>query len=166
MPTIRFVWLVFLAFIPQLLAVYLPTYRLNLPVGWAAVSIIGSQVLLLVFCWLNRHIPGIAILAAGLTVNLLVITANGGFMPISPETARRLVSEKALESLEIGSRFGWKDVLLLPETTRLFFLSDFLLLPERFPYQVAFSPGDVLVAIGAFWLMAAGPGSSDIKKRS
>jgi hypothetical protein len=166
MPTIRFVWLVFLAFIPQLLAVYLPTYRLNLPVGWTAVSIIGSQVLLLVFCWLNRRIPGIAILAAGLTANLLVITANGGFMPISPETASRLVSEKALESLEIGSRFGWKDVLLLPENTRLFFLSDFLLLPERFPYQVAFSPGDVLVAIGAFWLMAAGPGSSDIKKRS
>lgn len=166
MPAIRFAWLVILAFIPQFLAVYLPASRLSLPDEWAAASIIGSQVLLLVFCWLNRRVPGIVLLAAGLAANLLVITANGGFMPITPETAARLVPEEIMRSLEIGSRFGWKDILLLPDATHLLFLSDHLLLPEWFSYQVAFSPGDVLVASGAFWLMAAGSGSPDPLKRS
>jgi hypothetical protein len=160
MPTIRFTWLAILAFIPQMIAVYLPNTRLNLSAGWSAASIIISQVLLLVFCWLNRRVPGIVLLGAGLLANLLVIIANNGFMPISPETASRLVPEETLASFEIGERFGWKDVLLLPENTHLVFLSDHLLLPEWSPYQVAFSPGDVMIAAGAFWLMAVSPISS------
>lgn len=165
-PPIRFAWLAILAYAPQFFTVYLPATRLSLPDEWAAASIIASQVLLLVFCWLNRQIPGIPLLAIGLAANLLVIAANGGFMPISPDTAGRLVPVETLAALEPGSRFGWKDVLLLPESTRLVFLSDRLLLPEWFPYKVAFSLGDVLIAMGAFWLMAAGSGSPDHPKRS
>lgn len=87
-------------------------------------------------------------------------------MPISPETASRLVPEETLASLDPGSRFGWKDVLLLQEETRLRFLSDCLLLPEWFPYQVAFSPGDVLIALGAFWVMVAGASVADRQRKS
>jgi Family of unknown function (DUF5317) len=166
MPAIKFAWLALLAFSPQFLAAYLPASRLRLPDEWAAVCIIGSQALLLVFCWLNRRVPGIALLAAGLAANLLVIALNRGFMPITPETASRLVPEEILRSIEIGNRFGWKDILLSPDATHLLFLSDRLLLPRWFPYQVAFSFGDVLVAMGAFWLMAAGSGSPNHEKRS
>lgn len=166
MPAIRFAWLVLVAFIPQLLAVYLPTVRRSLPDGWAAASIIGSLILLLLFCWLNRRVPGIIILAVGMTANLVVIAANGGFMPIAPETASRLVSGETLQSIEIGSRFGWKDILLLPDATNLFFLSDRLLLPKWLPYQAAFSIGDVIIAMGAFYLMAAGSKPAAQQERS
>jgi len=44
-------------------------------------------ILLLVFCWINRRVTGVWLLALGLTLNLLVIAANGGFMSISPQTA-------------------------------------------------------------------------------
>jgi len=164
MPAIRYAWVALLAFIPQLLAVYLPTTRLSIPDGWAAASIIGSLILLLLFCWLNRRVPGMVLLAVGLTANLVVIAANGGFMPIAPETASRLVSEETLRTLESGDRFGWKDVLLPADATHLYFLSDCLLLPEWLPYQAAFSAGDVVIAAGAFTLMAAGSLPSTYRK--
>jgi hypothetical protein len=87
------------------------------------------------------------------------MTTNGGFMPISPQTASHLVSEDLLQDAQSGSRFGTKDILLRPEDTRFEWLTDRFLPPAWFPYQVAFSLGDVFIAFGAFWLLAK-PGSS------
>ena len=107
----------------------------------------------LVFCWFNRRLSGVWLLALGLFFNLLVIATNSGFMPISPQTASQLVPHETLAALGSGDRFGTKDILLLPEQTRLIWLSDQFLPPKGFPYQVAFSAGDMLIAAGAFWLM-------------
>lgn len=155
-PPLRSAWLAVVAFVPQYFAIYFPATRACLPDRWAAAGLILSLALFLVFCWLNRRVPGIPLLAAGLVANLLAIASNGGFMPISPQTAQRLLPPELLGLLSTGDRFGWKDVLLPAEETRLVFLSDWLLPPAWFPYQFAFSPGDVLAAGGAFWLMAAG----------
>lgn len=154
-PSVRFAWLAIVAFLPQFLVFYLPTTRDRVQDVWVSVSLITSDALFLVFCWLNRHLAGIWLLAAGTALNLLVIASNGGFMPISPQTASHLISPALLETVPIGGRFGaGKDILLLPEQTRLVGLSDRFLLPDWFPYHVAFSLGDILIACGAFWLMA------------
>jgi hypothetical protein len=94
------------------------------------------------------------LLMAGLVLNLLVIAANGGWMPISPETASHLPGAGVLDAASLGTRFGQKDILLSTEDTRLAILSDRFLLPGWFHYAVAFSLGDMLVAGGAFWLLA------------
>ena len=155
-PPLRFAWLAVVAFVPQYFAIYFPATRAHLADTWAVTGLLLSILLFLAFCWLNRHVPGIPILALGLAFNLLVMAINGGFMPISPQVAAHLVPPGSLDNWAIGTRFGWKDVLLLPEQTRLAILSDRFLPPQGFPYQVAFSLGDVFVAAGAFWLMAAG----------
>jgi len=155
-PPLRQPWLAVIAFIPQLLISYLPSTRARVADTLAATGLIVSLALLLVFCWINRRCSGMWLLASGLFLNLLVMAANGGFMPISPQTASRLVppdSQSALAALGNGSRFGTKDVLLRASQTRLVWLSDHFLPPKRFPYQVAFSLGDMLIAAGAFWLM-------------
>lgn len=154
-PHVQAAWLAIIAFLPQGLAFYLPASRRLLPDPWSAAFLVISDILLIVFCWLNRRLAGFWLLAGGAALNLLVIACNGGFMPISPQTASRLVSPALLEMLTIGERFGLgKDILLLPEQTRLAWLSDRFLLPAWSPYQVAFSLGDILIALGAFWLMA------------
>lgn len=153
-PTINGLWLAFIAFIPQLLAFYLSATRAWFPDLLAAASLLTSLGLLLVFAWTNRNLAGMWLLMAGLVLNLAVILANGGFMPISPATAARLVPAAVVEAMHVGGRFGFgKDVLLLPEDTRLVWLSDRFLLPAWFFYQVAFSMGDIFIASGIFWLL-------------
>ena len=143
---------------------YLPATRHLLPDWISKTSLFASSILFLVFVWLNRQLPGMPILLLGLVFNLIVIAVNGGWMPISPQTARHLTSANVLESFSPGARFGQKDVLLLPQETQFGFLADRFLLPDWFPYQVAFSLGDILIALGVFWLLAKPAAGTKIQR--
>ena len=157
-PVFRATWLVALGFLPQLVAVYLPSTRRLWTNEAASLCLIASQVLLLVFTALNIRIPGMPVLALGLVCNLAVIMANGGFMPLSTETAARLVSPTVLDRLVVGERVSHasKDVLLREPSIRLPWLADRFVPPQNFPYRFAFSLGDVFIAVGTFWILARG----------
>ena len=153
-PELQHLSLVFVAFLPQFIVVYLPVTRRHFP-DWLVVGcLLASQILLLGYTWLNRRLPGMPILICGVALNLAVMAANSGFMPISPQTASRLVSEDSLLDIQPGSRIGAKDILLHPQDTRFEWLADRFLTPTWSPYQAAFSLGDILIAFGAFWLLA------------
>jgi hypothetical protein len=149
-PGLRHLWLAPLALLPQFIGLYLP----RIPDQLASAALLASQLLLLVFALLNRRIAGMNFLAAGLVCNLAVMAANGGFMPISPQAAALLAGEGALQDVPLGSRFGEKDILLLPQDTRLEPLADRFLTPAWSAYRAAFSLGDALLAAGAFWMLA------------
>jgi hypothetical protein len=153
-PSLRLAWLVPVAFLPQWLTFYLPATRKLIPDGLAAAALISSQILLLIFAWFNRNQAGFWALGLGLTLNLLVIALNGGLMPISPDIVARLAPEAPPGAWQIGRRLGTgKDIVLPVPTTQLWWLSDRFLLPWWFPYRAAFSLGDVLIAVGALWLL-------------
>lgn len=152
-PVLHHIWLVFVAFLPQYIVIYLPV-REKVPTWVSALCLIVSQLLLFGFALLNRNHQGMKILMIGTLLNFVVMVLNGGFMPISPQTAGRLVPSELLSDVPPGSRFGPKDILLLPEQTRFEWLADRFLPPVWSPYQVAFSLGDVFIAVGVFWLLA------------
>jgi Family of unknown function (DUF5317) len=153
-PTLRAAWLVLIAFLPQLFIAYLPATRQSFDNGFASASLLASLILFLVFAWMNRHLPGMPILIGGLLINFLVIAANGGWMPISPQTASILAGKDVLQFMNLGDRFGEKDILLSAKNIHFEFLADRFLLPACFPYKVAFSLGDILISVGVFWLFA------------
>jgi hypothetical protein len=158
-PVLRYAWLVLVAFLPQLFAFYLPFTRSHVSDSLAAVCLVSSQIGLLLFCWLNRRSVGIPLLAAGLMLNLLAISTNGGLMPLGFDTAVRFLPANVLQKLQIGSRLSSssKDILLPTAAIVFPWFADRFVSPAWLQYRFVFSLGDILVSLGAFWLLISRP---------
>jgi hypothetical protein len=158
---LRSAWLVILALAmqyPLLRTPFGPTQQLSVQ----QALFLLSHLLLLGFVWRNRRLAGIQIVGLGILCNLVVILANGGFMPITPETLVRINPGTTL-GINPGATLGvWqpgfhygfsKDVILLQGATNLWALSDILVVPPPFPWPTAFSLGDLLIASGIVILL-------------
>ena len=150
---LRSAWLAFLALalqIPLLRAPFAAPQQL----GAQQTLFLLSHLLLLAFIWHNRRIIGIQIVGVGVLCNLLVVLANGGLMPITPETLVRINPGSALDQWPVGFHYGYsKDVILPRADTVLWLLSDILVMPPPFIWPTAFSLGDLLIAIGIVVLL-------------
>jgi hypothetical protein len=114
-------------------------------------ALVVSSLLLLPVVWRNRRSPGLALIGLGLVLNLAVMMANGGLMPITPEAVARIECQHLIVQLDGVERMsGSKGIVLPREETALWTLSDIFIIPPPFPVASAFSFGDALVAVGAF----------------
>jgi hypothetical protein len=167
-PNLHKFWILIVAFIPQFFAFRLPYTRSLLPDRTIPFFLVGSQLLLIIFAAINLSVPGFWVLGLGLMLNFLVIVLNHGMMPISPETVNKLLPPGAPPVLwVIGERYGVsKDIVLSKGDTWLWFLSDMFVLPIQNNYRVAFSLGDLLMALGAIWLLWSLGGPEKMVKRS
>ncbi len=112
-----------------------------------SLAYILSLSLLLIALAVNIRLPGLALITIGFCLNLLVIALNGGYMP-SSDSARALVG---LPPLEPGQMT--KNSVGIGPDTRLAFLGDVFAIPREFIFPNVFSIGDVLIAVGAFYLI-------------
>jgi hypothetical protein len=115
------------------------------------LAMIGLYIVLGSVIWLNRQLPGMRVVLVGIALNLLVIAANGGYMPVPPEALIRIGVIEAAHPMPSGSIvFGSKDVVLPSQQALFWILGDILVIPEPFPWPTAMSIGDVLLAVGIF----------------
>lgn len=118
---------------------------------WINVS---TYVMLVAFLGANRRLAGMKIILVGGVLNLMVILANGGYMPVTSEALMRsghldLIYYHDEQAFVRGS----KDIVLTRDQTRLMPLSDVLKVPELIFVPATFSIGDVFITTGAAWLV-------------
>jgi len=151
---LRLVHLVFLGFVLRIAAQFAieagnaPADALRLPL------FTGSFILILLGLWANREQPGLSLAFVGVLLNTIVITVNGGYMPV-------------WEPAYIVAGFGPEDALgplhqVVPGVVSSEFLlragplGDILPIPIPLPFvQNVASIGDVFLGVGlAFFLFA------------
>jgi hypothetical protein len=114
------------------------------------VLVISSQLALIGLVLFNHRVPGAKIFALGVAFNVIVMVANGGWMPVTPETYHFVHPDRIvpLYTRPVAS----KNIILPRPKTRLWFLSDIIrvALPWR---RNAVSMGDLLLILGvAFFI--------------
>lgn len=95
---------------------------------------------LVVLAAANLLLPGAWAIGVGVLLNALVVTGNGGVMPVSPEAARAAGRDPQFDSLHVE----------LNSTSFLAMFSD--VIPFS-PFGSVYSVGDVFLAVGAFLLI-------------
>lgn len=146
--------MVYVSVLPQIIVFQFPGVARGIPEHIVPYIQIVSMLGLLVFVAVNLTTPGFWVLGLGLFANFLVISANGGWMPIHQETLHLLVPSKPIETWVIGTRLGYsKDLIMTAANTKLIWLSDVITLPAWVPYKFAFSLGDILISTGTFILL-------------
>jgi hypothetical protein len=108
---------------------------------FVAIAVVG------IWCIYNRDIPGTAVVAVGIGLNLLVMGFHGGSMPVRADVLRLVGVVAAPGTILVGS----KDVVI--DTSALWLLSDWIILPLG-ATKVIVSLGDLIIAAGvAWWLL-------------
>ncbi|MGI8549674.1 MAG: DUF5317 domain-containing protein [Dehalococcoidia bacterium] len=111
--------------------------------------LIGSAGLLLLWIWLNRRWYGVWLIGVGLVLNLAIMLANGGLMPVNPDALSSAGLESQLATTTPGHAIvGSKDILLRPDATRLAPLRDRFVLRTSKGAGRIFSLGDLLLYAG------------------
>jgi hypothetical protein len=150
----------------QLPILYFPADKGSSHLNFERCLLLLSYLLILGIIWKNRSLSGFRAIALGLLLNLAVMMANGGFMPIQPGVLRNFGHEHMATKMESGYRvLHSKDVLLTREETHLWIVSDVFAFDPPLLSPTAFSPGDVLITGGAFLFIQSTMLSSNAKRR-
>jgi hypothetical protein len=145
---LRWVPLVLGALAVQLL-IFTPFRATPLIPAWTAQLYMLSMALLTLWVALNWRIPGMALMALGLLANSAAIAANGGYMPVSPESAHYAgrLDRYATEGLPVAN-----NSIATGDQARLWLLTDILPIPAGLPFANVYSVGDVLLTLGGVLL--------------
>ncbi|MCS7239866.1 MAG: DUF5317 domain-containing protein [Candidatus Bipolaricaulota bacterium] len=148
---LRGLWLLLPPLVLQLLIFPLGSHGPIVPWGTPYWHIV-SYLFLVGFTLWNWRYAEIVVMGLGLLLNFLAIVANGGYMPASAEALRRAGLASLAQALQTSTYSG--NTVLMSHNTHLNPLGDWLYLPAWIPLSSAFSPGDLVLGLGAAFLLA------------
>lgn len=126
-----------------------------------------TLVAMLAFALRNWHLWGVRLMAIGILLNLIVISFNGGLMPVSPEEIADANMLDRIENVQLGEPVpGSKGILMAPRDARLWFLSDIIVFPPRGPAARVLSVGDLAIGLGLVIAVAEAVAWTIAKKKA
>jgi hypothetical protein len=150
---VRHSWIAPLAWGLQVAVIYFPRPRSEGLLELHTLLVLASYLLLVLVVALNWRLPGLPLIGLGLALNLLVMVANGGFMPVTYEALQRAgMANFALGSAPGSRVMATKDIVLPRADTVLWALSDVFVIPPPWPIRTIFSAGDLSLVVGTFVL--------------
>ncbi|HEY4028149.1 MAG TPA: DUF5317 family protein [Candidatus Dormibacteraeota bacterium] len=107
------------------------------------VFVVSLVVLIAWTAWHRDRLPGIWLVVLGMTLNLVVVLANGGRMPVAQAAAH-------LGPPQLQEQGVWAEYALMGPGTRLDWLGDWILLAQPLGriFPQAYSPGDLVALAG------------------
>jgi hypothetical protein len=122
--------------------------------GWlVTIAYLLSGLLALAWLARNLRVPGIACVLVGGGSNFLAIAVNGGRMPVDATLLARTRGADYVRALAAGRVTS--NSSLATSHTHLRWLTDLILIPPPWPLPTVLSVGDLLIAAGVVWLIAA-----------
>jgi len=142
----RWPWLVIAALVVREATVLTPLRNVD---GIQLVYAASLTALVAWTVWHVNRVRGIWLVSVGSALNLVVIAANSGRMPVAPDLAGSLVQRGHLGQYT-----------LMGPGTHLNWLADWIALPAPLKFET-YSPGDLMVAVGiaAVIVLAMRPGT-------
>jgi hypothetical protein len=137
---LRWPLVVIAAFAVKELLIHTPLGTTNAAPAIFTVSLV---ILIAWTLWHWHELPGIGLVALGMTINLVVVALNGGHMPVVAAAAH-------LGPPQLQQTGVWAQYSLIGPGTRLPWLSDLILFPDPLGrlFPQAYSPGDIVATVG------------------
>jgi hypothetical protein len=127
-----------------------------IPMDFHYITIISTYTFLIICLLFNIRRLSMKIILIGIVFNFIVIAANGGYMPVYQ--AALDFAGYDLSNITSGKLDAFHS--LFSENSRLFFLSDFIPIPEPYWFPQIWSLGDLFLMVGIFLFV------QDLKPRS
>lgn len=140
---------IIIRYIPALLNLQIFQRHSQLQETLAPIFFIISYLILITALLLNFHIPSLRFVLAGTLMNFAVVTANGGYMPVS----RSGLFAGDFSDVPLPGEMLDMNHIVAPANVRLAFLGDIFLVPPPYPFPQLFSIGDIFICIGVFLLV-------------
>lgn len=125
--------------------------RALLPEALIGALLVALLVAASALLWANRRIGGIPLMSMGISSNMLVMSFNGGFMPVQVSALATVGASPTLIRVQSAGRLGHS--IPITETTALPWLADRILFPAFFLSRGIFSIGDLLIGCGLTYLI-------------
>lgn len=150
---LRSVWILLIALLIQALIFPLFLPQPLLPFATAPLHLM-SYALVVVWIFLNLRTRPMWLVGVGGLSNLVVLVANGGYMPVSLDALVQAGQANTASHLAVAGVYA--NVIPMGADTRLNALGDILAMPDWVPLARVFSLGDIVIAVGIAWLIAKG----------
>ena len=144
----RALWLFYVAIGLQVVAFPFGPLPWRTSDGVGTLLWLASDGLILGAAVLNRRIPGVPVVAAGLCCNLVAVLANGGHMPVRPAAMHAAGRHYVVHANSAALAHPHVPLLI-----------DRWAAPSWIPGANVFSVGDVVIALGVFTFVLVATGA-------